>query len=197
MTRPWPEPSSADLLEAATRYLSRYAASEAALVRVLERRIARWQRTADGRPTDIAAQAAAARAAIPAILARLRDAGALDDASFAAARVRRLARSGRSRRVIEAHLAARGVAGDVRQQAIAENATDDVVSAVLTARRRRLGPFRSEAGSESSLEKEMAALARAGFPEGIVRQVMRLSRAEADLIVEQASEARAQDACAE
>ena len=197
MARSWPEPCAADLLEAATRYLSRYAASEAAVVRVLERRIARWQRAAEGEPDSISAQAAAARAGIPAILARLRDAGALNDALFAAAKVRRMARSGRSRRVIEGHLAARGISGDIRQQAIAEHATDDVLSALLTARRRRLGPFRNTDGSESTVDRDMAALARAGFPENIVRQVMRLSHTDATRIVEQATGARGREACAD
>jgi regulatory protein len=160
------------------------------VVRVLQRRIARWQRAAEAEPDAIAAQAAAARAEIPAILARLRDAGAVNDASFAAAKVRRLSRLGRSRRVIEGHLAARGVLGEVRDRAIAEHATDDLLGALLTARRRRLGPFRTEAGPDNAANKDMAALSRAGFPENIVRQVMQLSHADAVRIVERATGAQ-------
>ena len=179
-----PEPSFADLLDAATRYLSRYAASEAAVARILEGRIARWVRSVQGEPSSVRAQAAAARAAIPAVVARLRAAGVLDDALYAAAKVRRLARSGRSRRMIEAYLAGKGVSGEIRKRAVAADSVDDVLSALLTARRRRLGPFR-DTGAKGDLRKDIAVLGRAGFTDDVVRQVLGLSQAEAAVILGQ------------
>jgi len=58
-------------------------------------------------------------------------------------------------------------------------------------------PFQPEAGAGSTIEQDMAVLGRAGFPESIVRQVMRLSRAEAALIVERAYGARSQETYAD
>ena len=184
--KPQPEPSFTDLLEAAAGYLSRYAGNEAAVVRVLERRIARWARSAEGEPSSIAAKVARARLDIGPILERLRHAGALDDARYAAGRARRMGRSGRSRLAIESDLTKRGISRSIRQQAIATDSGDELRSALVTARRRGLGPFRDSCASEL-LQKDMAALARAGFPEEIVRRILQLSHTEATLILQQTS----------
>ena len=127
-----------------------------------------------------------ARAQIPAVLDRLREAGALNDALFASGRVQRLARSGRSRQAIEAHLAARGVGRDARAEAVAGAQIDELLAALLTARRRRMGPFRIASLGADSLRRDAAALGRAGFPEHIVRQAMRLTREEAARIIDRA-----------
>ena len=67
-----PAPDERDLHDAALDYLARYAATEVGLRRVLERRIDRWARRAAAlHETDaVAAQAAAARASVTAVVTR-------------------------------------------------------------------------------------------------------------------------------
>ena len=165
-------PSEAALHEAALAHLARYAATEAGLLRVLERRILRWRRDAAGEAATLDAAAAAARAAARRIVARLVAAGGVDDAAFAHARAERLHRAGRSRRAIAAHLAARGVAAETARAALPEDPESELAAVLTLARRRRLGPFRAAPPSPG---RELAALARAGFSRAIAEQALAMS----------------------
>ncbi len=112
-----PAPTEARLQEAALAHLARFAATEVGLRRVLERRVDRWARRAEAEGQDAAAIAAViapAKRAAAVVAQRLVTAGAVDDAAFAAARARRLARTGRSRLAIAAHLGAKGVSRETR-----------------------------------------------------------------------------------
>jgi regulatory protein len=172
-------PDRQELHEAALRHLARYAATAAGLTRVLDRRIARWAAAEDGAPEA----AAEARREARAVVARLVEAGVVDDAGFAAARAQRLARSGRSRRAVAAHLAARGVDGETAQAALA---TDDLASALVHARRRRIGPFRAAAGADAEARRrELAVLARAGFPRDVAERALAMPAEEAAALVAQ------------
>ncbi|MFO0188642.1 MAG: hypothetical protein ACK55J_18735, partial [Alphaproteobacteria bacterium] len=87
-----PPPNAARLREAALAHLARFAATEAGLRRVLERRVARWARAAEaeGQPREaIAASAAALTTEIAIIAQSLVAAGAVTDAAFAERRARR------------------------------------------------------------------------------------------------------------
>ncbi|MBS0559734.1 MAG: RecX family transcriptional regulator [Proteobacteria bacterium] len=180
-------PGQARLHEAALRHLARYAATAAGLTRVLDRRIARWAREAgaDGdEAARIEAAAAEARRAARAVVARLVAAGAVDDAAFAAARAKRLARSGRSRRAAAAHLAARGVDAETAGAALGADGGDELASALVLARRRRIGPFRTgEAPDAEGRMRELAVLARAGFPREVAERALRMPGEEAAEIV--------------
>ncbi|MGI3778078.1 MAG: RecX family transcriptional regulator [Janthinobacterium lividum] len=137
-------PTAARLHDAALLHLSRYAATEAGLLRVLARRVDRWARTAadEGADPD-ATRAAAARARADAatVVARLAQSGMVNDAAYAASRARSLGRTGHSRRAIGAHLAARGVPAELARAAIPDGADTELAAAVAHAKRRRLGPF--------------------------------------------------------
>ncbi len=177
-------PSEAALREAALSHLARYASTEAGLCRVLERRIARWRRGAIGEVERSAEAEAAARATAHRVVAKLKVEGLVDDAAFAAARAARLHRAGRSRRVIAAHLAAKGVTGASLRDALPEDPESELAAALAFARRRRLGPFRTVAaavprksaiGGEAMGEmsgRDAALLARAGFPRAIVERAL-------------------------
>ena len=170
-------PDRATLQAAALRHLARFAATEAGLVRVLDRRILRWLRDSGAAPEA----AAYARRHARAIARALVDAGAIDDAAFAAARARRLMRAGRSRRAASAHLAAKGVGPDTAGAALPD-AEAEFLAAVAFARRRRLGPFRAAddpADDAAKRRRELAALARAGFPRDTAERLLRLEPAEA------------------
>jgi regulatory protein len=166
-------PDSAALHEAALNHLARYAATRTGLERVLFRRIARWARQAEGEREATAAAVAAAKAAAKQVVERLVAAGAVNDAAFAVARARRLARAGSSRQRIAAHLARHGIAGAAAAAAL--------LAALVLARRRRIGPFRTAPLADSdAARRELATLARAGFPHGVARAVLAMPHAEAE-----------------
>jgi len=184
-TAPPKPPDEAALREAGLAHLARYAATEAGLRRVLDRRLDRWARlaaeTAD--PEAIAATLAILRPAVRRVVAALAAAGAVNDAAFAASRARSLRRAGRSRRAIAAHLAVRGVVAEQTRAAIPEDPEGELAAALLLARRRRLGPFRAAplpAADHGAARREQGVLARAGFPEAIVRRALACAREEAD-----------------
>lgn len=180
MPRPSRSPAPATeaaLEEAALAHLARYAATRASLLRVLERRIARW---ADATAADEAA-VAAARAAAQRVVERLAATGAVNDAAFAEARARRLAREGRSAVAIAAHLAQRGAAEEAGAAIEAALPDDEaaIAAALIALRRRRLGPFGPD--PYASREKAMAALARAGFSRRIAEAALATAPEEAEL----------------
>lgn len=180
-----PAPDAAALRDAALAYLARYAATEAALRGVLERRIDRWARGAGGDAEAVAAQAAAAKRAAGEVVARLARAGAVSDAAFAESRARSLARAGRSRRAIAATLAAKGVNAETARGALPSDDAE-LVSALALARRRRIGPFRAaDPPDEAGRRRELGMLARAGFPQSIARRALAMPPDQAAELVDQ------------
>ncbi|HTR18132.1 MAG TPA: RecX family transcriptional regulator [Acetobacteraceae bacterium] len=185
-------PDAARLHEAALRHLARFAATEAGLLRVLERRIERWARAAEaeGQPADTVTTAAgAARQAARQVVSRLAQAGAVDDRAFAAGRARSLTRAGRSRRAIGAHLAAKGVDPALAVAALPEDTERELAAALIHARRRRIGPFRRSPPDAEGRLKELAAMARAGFESSVARAALGLDPAEAEAIIIHARQA--------
>jgi regulatory protein len=174
--KPPPAPTESLLHDAALTHLSRYGATQAGLLRVLDRRIARWAASEAGDSSE----AAAARQAARRVVAKLAESGAVDDAAFAQARVRSLRRTGKSGRAIGAHLAAKGVSQELTA---AVGRSDDLGAAVIHLRRRRLGPFRTKDASADTGQRELAALARAGFPHPVASAALRLTRDEADALI--------------
>lgn len=160
--------------EAALRHLARFAATEAGLLRVLDRRILRWQR-ASGETDDTASPS---RTAAREVVQALVTAGALDDQTFAAARSRRLVRAGSSRRAVMAHLAAKGVDSETANAAL-PSAEAEFLAAIAFVRRRRLGPFRPPDADPVDPMRELATLGRAGFPRDIAERALRLEPDEA------------------
>ena len=160
--------------DAALRYLARYSATKLGLLRVLGRRIDRWARAAAAEPEIVATAQAAARD----VVARLAASGAVDDAAFAAGRARSLARAGRSRRAIGAHLAARGVPPELTA-ALPDDPEAELAAALAYARRRRMGPFRQPPDPEQHM-RDLGRLARAGFPQSVATQTLRMDPDEAE-----------------
>lgn len=162
-------------------HLARFAATEAGLRRVLARRVDRWARVAEqAGEVDVAARAAAAKAAIAAIACKLVVAGTVDDAAFAKSRARRLLRTGRSRRAALAHLAQKGVDAQTAEAAVPEGEESELDAALAFCRRRRVGPFARVAMDEEARRKALAALARAGFAHGVAAQALRMDPEHAE-----------------
>lgn len=172
------------LRDAALAHLARFATTEAGLRRVLGNRIRRWARTAIEEGQDAEAIAAATATALTqaaAIAARMVQAGAVDDAIFAAARARRLSGSGRSARATLAHLASKGVAAETARAALDhEDMPGDAIAALILCRKRRFGPFAAAPPEAALRQKWLASLARAGFSGAIARAALEMSRAEAE-----------------
>ncbi|MBB3544847.1 recombination regulator RecX [Rhizobium sp. BK661] len=102
----------------------------------------------------------------------------LNDTAYAEIRTRSGVRSGRSKRHIAQKLSQKGVDGEVITAALDE--ADDLLAAVVLARKRAFGPFRRGDGDRDRVTKEMAAFARNGFSFDIGRAVLGMSREEAE-----------------
>ena len=177
---PAPPPDETLLHEAALAYLARYAATEATLRRVLDRRVDRWAR-ARGQAADVG-QVAEAKRLVRAVVARLASAGAVDDGTFALARARSLSRAGHSRRAVAAYLAAKGVAGETARAALPDGDDAELAAALALAARRRIGPFRrTDAVADEDLRRrEQGVLARAGFTQSVASRALFMGRDEAE-----------------
>ncbi len=179
-------PNEAALHEAALAHLARYAATEAGLRRVLDRRVDRWARSAgaEGDPDTIAAQAATARQAVRTVVARLAASGVVSDAAFAESRARSLTRAGRSRQAVAAHLAAKGVDRALALAAVPDDPDTQLAAALALARRRRIGPFRpGDPPDQDGRRRELAVMARAGFPQPVASRALAMEPETADALV--------------
>lgn len=195
-----PAPDRAALRAAALAHLARFGTTRAGLEQVLARMVQRWARRAAeaGLPADeIESQAAAARALVAGVVGDMAELGAVNDAAFAGSRARSLTRVGRSRRAVQAHLAARGVGDDVAGAVLddALGARDgagyetELAAALVFARKRRVGPFRLAGDDESDdAEDEAAArrlraleaMARAGFGRSVAEAALDMDAGEAE-----------------
>ena len=176
LPEPGPPPDEATLRAAALSYLVRYSATQTSLLRVLSRRVTRWARAAEAPAEVVEAALAAARA----VVARLAAVGAVDDAAFAAGRARTLHRAGRSRRAITAHLQARGVPAEFA--VLPDDPAAELAAALLYCSRRRMGPFRP-APDPAVRPRDLARLARAGFPASVANQTLDLPSDEAEALL--------------
>jgi regulatory protein len=181
-----PKPATPERLhKAALHYLERYASSAANLRRVLLRRV---ERSARLHGTD----RAEAAAWIDAIIARLSAAGLIDDRAYAEGRVASLHRRGASLRKIAGMLRQKGLDEETISAALGTLAEDtaapDLAAAVRLAQRRRLGPWRDPAKREERRDRDLAALARAGFSFDVARRVVEAESLEA--LAEVLAEAR-------
>jgi regulatory protein len=162
-----PRPVTPAFLErAALAYLECYASSAENLRRVLARKVARRCRL---RGED----SATFDDPIDAIVARMLASGLVDDRRYAEGRVATLRRRGGSSRLIAARLAAKGVERATIAQALGGDDPEAVEreAALALARRRRLGPYRPE-GRADFRDKDLAALARAGFRYDVARRII-------------------------
>ncbi|GBQ36054.1 recombinase A [Komagataeibacter saccharivorans NRIC 0614] len=190
-----PAPDGAVLRAVALAYLARFSATRAAVEQTLVRHVDRWVRRAiaSGMEVDAASQAVMpARELIPGIVADMEGLGAVDDARFSEFRARSLARAGRSRRMVAAHLGARGVdeatAGQAMEEALGardgEGRETELAAALVFVRKRRAGPFlRPDADEDEAAQRyrrAMDAMARAGFARDTARQALDMDVSEAE-----------------
>ena len=176
-------PTPQSLANVALHYLGCYAASEASLRRVLTNRL---RRAAMQHPEFTATSETylGLLQTIEKIIEGHKRTGALNDVVFAETKVNSLRRQGRSQRIIQQKLSAKGINGEIVIAALAQNADgaepDDVElkAALALARRRKLGAFRLIPADEDRKRKDFAALARAGFSSSIAKRALQAEAPE-------------------
>lgn len=160
--------SPKSLENAALHYLKRFSSSEENLRRVMMRRVGRSAR-AHGTDREEGA------AWVDELVAKLARTGLVDDRRYAEGRVHALHARGTSIRIITAKLREKGVPAEIIEESIAalrdEQPDAELEAAIRLARRRRIGPFRIKPPVEGQREKDLAALARAGFDYGTAKKV--------------------------
>lgn len=164
-----PKKATPEYLErAALFYLERYASSVGNLRRVLMTKV---RRSADHHGTDPEAGAEA----VEELLARFQRGGLLDDRAYAEGRAVTLHRAGHSLPAIRLRLRQKGVdretIGAALERLHDEADAPDLAAALRHARKRRLGPYRP-AGRAENRQRDMAALARKGFPPDLCQRVV-------------------------
>ena len=161
--------SATSLENAALYYLGRFATSSENLRQVLERRILRAAKHHD---TDIKA----CNQLVGDLIQRYLESGILNDGIYAQTQAASMNRRGKSLRAIRARLRQKAVSSDVIDDALAVLAGEvgqlDLAAAIAYARKRRLGPYRSNIGKPKNPEKELAALARSGFSYALALRIL-------------------------
>jgi len=158
------------LANIALHYLERYASSSENLRRVLERRVFKASLYYEDLDVD------AAKGWIDDLIKRYQSAGLLNDLSYAEIRARSLMARGTASRVIRMKLMEKGVDGDTIDQALKslvdEHPEPELAAAIKLARRRRLGPYSDPAKREDKKERDLAAMARAGFSYDMAQRII-------------------------
>ncbi len=155
------------LENAALYYLQRYATSSANLKRVLMRKVKRSCTFHQVPVEDFEPM-------VDQLVQRYMGVGLIDDTVFATARVASLRRQGQSSRAITARLQAKGLTKiqiDAALQKIEAERNDrdetedaELAAALTFIKRKKLGRYRKKPLRDpKDLQKEMAAMGRAGF----------------------------------
>ena len=167
-----PPISQNDFQRAAARHLDRYSASVAGLRAVLERRA--WRSAAHH-----GGHAREADGLIESVVNQCIELGLVDDTAYGRALVRRIRNRGGSLRRVQSELIKKGVPHDICGDLLRELKESDteLETAQIYARRRRLGPHRRPPEKRDEYrQKDLAAMARAGFPSSIIMAVLDSSR---------------------
>ena len=176
-TPPKPRKATAKYLEnKALHYLARFASSRANLHRVLMRAVLRSARL-HGTDAEEGARH------VDALLDRFVRSGLIDDAVYAAGRASSLRERGLAGRTIQLRLRQKGVAADIAEAALGDvdsraTGNAELAAAAAYARRRHLGPFRPAAQQAIHRDRDLAAMARAGFGYALARTVVEANSPE-------------------
>jgi regulatory protein len=172
LAKPPRKVTAAYLQRAAMSYLERYASSAENLRRVLRRKVDKRCRLRGEDPAEF-------HDMIDEVVAKSLKIGLIDDTRYAEARVATLRRRGGSARAIQAKLSAKGVDRGTIAAALGGEEGDESQAARAFARRRKLGPFRS--GERAPYrDKDLAAMARAGFRFDVARSIIEGEREDED-----------------
>lgn len=161
------------LENAALYYLQRYATSSQNLKNILSRKIMRGCAHHGQEPQEFLA-------ALDQMIGRYQQSGLLNDIVYAEGRVQALRRQGLSRQTIRQKLTLKGLGAaeidhalqqaDETTLAAEDGENPELAAARTLARRKKIGPWRRMPLTDpKAAQKELAALARAGFSYEIAR----------------------------
>ena len=157
------------LEQSASYYLRRYSSSSDNLRRILFKRV---KRSAQYHGTDGSAGQLWVNEIIDKFLANK----LLDDIRYAETKCLSIHRKGGSKQTIRKKLQEKGIAPDIIEQTFTlldqYSIDPELIAAAITARRRRLGPYRSRGHRNNFRERDLASLARAGFNYSIASWVI-------------------------
>jgi SOS response regulatory protein OraA/RecX len=150
------KPSETSLANVALHYLRKHSASRKGLVQLLERKI----------KLQGEVPLSEARGLIDQVVARMEQDGYLDDARVAESKTASLLRQGKSSRVIELQLRAKGIDPALAKKSALTTPEVEFESACRLVKRKRLGvdPERKQ--------KDFAVLMRAGFKSDVIRRAL-------------------------
>lgn len=155
-----PKPIGAVRLEElALAYVARFSVSAAKLADYLRRKLRSRGWEGEGEPP------------IDAIVARFVAAGYVDDAVYARNRSAGMLRRGLGMRRVAQAMHAAGIAPEHRSEA-APGPAAERQAALALARRRRLGPYGTDANDRAGREKQIAVMLRAGHPLDSARELV-------------------------
>ncbi|NRG18807.1 regulatory protein RecX [Rhizobiales bacterium] len=171
--RPPKPPTEERLKRSAIAYLQRYSSSEDNLRQVLQRKVMRAAMALELNPDDFQDM--------------IRDTvgfcvrnGLVDDRAYAETKIAGLRRRGRSTSRIKATLVAKGVSKDLIDETLDDDPKSEIAAAMRFAKRRRFGPWRTTLAVDHKLmEKETAALCRAGFSYALARKIVTAENVDA------------------
>jgi regulatory protein len=157
--------------ELALRYVAKYAVPSSGLKRYLQRKMRDAQRKTG--QSIIGEEADALRRRIDAVVARFQEKGWINDEAWTERKVEVAVARGRSRRATQAMLASKGVDRTIAAAATADWDQDqELAAARQIVRRRKLGHWRPAHERADRRQKDLAVLARAGFPGNIARRAL-------------------------
>jgi len=175
LQRPPARITRAYLLRSASRYLERWFAPRAHLRQLMMRRVRRSAAHHGDELDEL-------EPILDEVLDHLERLGALNDQAFAEGKAQSLIRKGLPERAIRQKLSQKGVSSELVEQQLTarrESAEDAELDAALRyARRRRLGPWSTSAPSTDRPPRDLARMARAGFPYSVVQRVIALSTSQ-------------------
>lgn len=150
------KPSEKSLANVALHYLRKHSASRKGLVQLLERKV---KLQGDVPLSE-------ARGLIDQVVARMEQDGYLDDARMAESKTASLHRQGKSSRVIEMQLRAKGIDPALAKQSALTSPEVEFESACRLVKKKRLGvdPERKQ--------KDFAVLMRAGFKSDLAKRAL-------------------------
>ncbi len=174
------------LLRATYSYLQRFATTEKNLRDVLARKVRRRLPEQDPE-TDNGELYAQTQDWIDDIVQKMVQQNIVNDRQFATSRAMSLIRSGNSAMRVAQKLRARGVMADLVtevMETLSEQYEDmDFSAAVKYIRKRRFGAFSIRHDGGEIVEKELAAMCRAGFSYGLGSRILKMPREELENIL--------------
>ena len=148
-------------------YLQRFDSSEENLKQVLKKRVFDY---AFENP-DFDKQTAYEW--IEKIISDFRRVGYLNDNRYAEQKILTYLAAGKPERYIRQKLQQKGVKDDIVDKILAESEIDEETSALKFARRKKIGPFRSDWEQRKLCrQKDMATMVRAGFGYDVVQRII-------------------------